>query len=186
MGGRKRVRARCVRMPKASMQRVHVSIYSFPPLSPPFSQVLLSFQQHRKKAQYSTHVAFEGNSHPLSQKLLALFLRVQGRKGFPSYWAGLGYWACRTARHLCGLTRPHCSCALRGNRPHCVQNRPQCGVKIDRTAVKIDRTAAEIDRSAAPHCALSGRTASRSARNAPRTMKATALLSTMSLPSILG
>ena len=65
-------------------------------------------------------------------------------------------------------------------------NRPQCGVKIDRTADKIDRTAAEIDRSAAPHCALSGRTASRSARNAPRTMKATALLSTMSLPSILG
>ena len=50
MGGRKRVRARCVRMPKASMQRVHVSIYSFPPLSPPFSQVLLSFHQHRKKA----------------------------------------------------------------------------------------------------------------------------------------
>ena len=36
------------------------------------------------------------------------------RKGFPSNWAGLGYWARRTARHLCGLNRPHCACALRG------------------------------------------------------------------------
>ena len=36
MGGRKRVRARCVRMPKASMQRVHVSIYSFPLFLPLF------------------------------------------------------------------------------------------------------------------------------------------------------
>ena len=41
-------------------------------------------------------------------------ISVQYRKGFPSNWAGLGYWASRTARHLCGLNRPHCSCALRG------------------------------------------------------------------------
>lgn len=36
MGGRKRVRARCVRMPKASMQWVHLSIYSFPLFLPLF------------------------------------------------------------------------------------------------------------------------------------------------------
>jgi hypothetical protein len=43
-----------------------------------------------------------------------VFFTSSSRKGFPSNWAGLGYWASRTARHLCGLNRPHCSCALRG------------------------------------------------------------------------
>ena len=44
MGGRKRVRARCVRMPKASMQWVHLSIYSFrafPSFSPFFASFII-------------------------------------------------------------------------------------------------------------------------------------------------
>ena len=79
MGGRKRVRARCVRMPKASMQRVHVSIYSFPPLSPPFSQVLLSFHQHRKKA-IITHQYIHSRSDHTKHKTFTQSLQAKSRK----------------------------------------------------------------------------------------------------------
>ena len=80
------------------------------------------------------------------------FYRVYccSRKGFPSNWAGLGYWA----RSQCGGTRPQCGPPVRcfrpalgvdiktlphcgGKRPQCGKNRPQCGVKIDRSAVDV-------------------------------------------------
>jgi hypothetical protein len=126
--------------------------------------------------------------------------RDSTRKGVRSNWAGLGYWASRTARHLCGLNRPHCSCALRGETNAVRGNRAQCGVKIDRTAFfssavrersalfscalrsEKDRTAHRTAALRTAHCALSGRTAVRSARSAARSTKATALLSTMSFP----
>ena len=111
--------------------------------------------------------------------------RVDGdRKGVRSNWAGLGYWASRTARHLCGLNRPHCSCALRGETNAVRGNRAQCDVKIVRTAFissavrersalfscalrsEKDRTAHRTAAVRTAHCALSCRTAVRSARSA--------------------
>jgi len=79
-------------------------------------------------------------------------------------------------------------------------NRAPCGVKIDRTAFfssavrersalfscalrsEKDRTAHRTAALRTAHCALSGRTAVRSARSAARSTKATALLSTMNFP----
>jgi hypothetical protein len=59
------------------------------------------------------HRSSVGTCEPSVRQFTECFYIVY-RKGFPSNWAGLGYWASRTARHLCSLNRPHCSCALRG------------------------------------------------------------------------
>ena len=52
MGGRKRVRARCVRMPKASMQSVHLSIYSFPLFLPLFRKFYYRSTSTGKKPRH--------------------------------------------------------------------------------------------------------------------------------------
>ena len=52
MGGRKRVRARALRAHAEGIYAEGTCTYlQLSPLSPPFSQILLSFHQHRKKAR---------------------------------------------------------------------------------------------------------------------------------------